>query len=330
MQEGKPDEASEALLRLRRTGYDASIELNEIRSSVGQHVVQQQTKPAEQQLSHELDTHQPSKHRGRAHRRLKKSQRDHQQSNQQLQPVVETEHHHGGNVRLLPHQQPNERVGVNQLTAEARSQPVEVPPKSLVGDQNTDSQKPQQVVSTQQQSQKVVFADERARTVGKWNQAMERFRRDQQPKQRPGEHRQLQPSVETQPEQVVESHEQSNQETGGYQRATQEIEDHHQQIPVTTSQLMNQEVNEFDSVNDYEQLNQARPKSKEVKTSKIQPSETESKQRAKKDFKYFTAAMFRRSSLKALSLSYGLFICQQMSGINILIFYTTEIFEVNS
>lgn len=41
------------------------------------------------------------------------------------------------------------------------------------------------------------------------------------------------------------------------------------------------------------------------------------------------AAMFRRSSVKALSISFGLFICQQMCGINVVIFYTTDIFAVS-
>lgn len=41
-----------------------------------------------------------------------------------------------------------------------------------------------------------------------------------------------------------------------------------------------------------------------------------------------SAAMLRRSSVKALSISFGLFICQQMCGINVVIFYTTDIFEV--
>lgn len=42
------------------------------------------------------------------------------------------------------------------------------------------------------------------------------------------------------------------------------------------------------------------------------------------------AAMLRSSSVKALSISFGLFICQQMCGINVVIFYTTDIFEVSS
>lgn len=41
-----------------------------------------------------------------------------------------------------------------------------------------------------------------------------------------------------------------------------------------------------------------------------------------------SAAMLRRASVKALSISFGLFICQQMCGINVVIFYTTDIFEV--
>lgn len=45
--------------------------------------------------------------------------------------------------------------------------------------------------------------------------------------------------------------------------------------------------------------------------------------------KSITAAMLRRSSVKALSISFGLFICQQMCGINVVIFYTTDIFEVS-
>lgn len=40
------------------------------------------------------------------------------------------------------------------------------------------------------------------------------------------------------------------------------------------------------------------------------------------------SAMMRRTSVKALSISFGLFICQQMCGINVVIFYTTKIFEV--
>lgn len=40
------------------------------------------------------------------------------------------------------------------------------------------------------------------------------------------------------------------------------------------------------------------------------------------------AAMCRRGSVKALSISFGLFICQQMCGINVVIFYTTDIFKV--
>lgn len=42
-----------------------------------------------------------------------------------------------------------------------------------------------------------------------------------------------------------------------------------------------------------------------------------------------TTAMLRSSSVKALSISFGLFICQQMCGINVVIFYTTAIFEVS-
>ncbi|KAJ6634094.1 Facilitated trehalose transporter Tret1, partial [Pseudolycoriella hygida] len=38
------------------------------------------------------------------------------------------------------------------------------------------------------------------------------------------------------------------------------------------------------------------------------------------------SAMLRRSSVKALCISFGLFICQQMCGINVVIFYTTDIF----
>lgn len=45
--------------------------------------------------------------------------------------------------------------------------------------------------------------------------------------------------------------------------------------------------------------------------------------------KSITAAMLRRSSVKALSISFGLFICQQLCGINVVIFYTTDIFEVS-
>lgn len=41
------------------------------------------------------------------------------------------------------------------------------------------------------------------------------------------------------------------------------------------------------------------------------------------------AAMLRSSSVKALSISFGLFICQQMCGINVVIFYTTDIFKVS-
>lgn len=41
------------------------------------------------------------------------------------------------------------------------------------------------------------------------------------------------------------------------------------------------------------------------------------------------SAMLRRSTVKALTISFGLFICQQLCGINVVIFYTTEIFEVS-
>ncbi len=49
----------------------------------------------------------------------------------------------------------------------------------------------------------------------------------------------------------------------------------------------------------------------------------------KKVIQSIFAAMLRTSSVKALSISYGLFICQQMCGINILTFYTADIFEVS-
>lgn len=46
-------------------------------------------------------------------------------------------------------------------------------------------------------------------------------------------------------------------------------------------------------------------------------------------YKEIFKILLRRSSMKALLISYGLFICQQMCGINILFFYTTEILEVS-
>lgn len=45
-------------------------------------------------------------------------------------------------------------------------------------------------------------------------------------------------------------------------------------------------------------------------------------------YESMVTAMFRKASVKALSISFGLFICQQMCSINIIIFYTTDIFKV--
>lgn len=42
-----------------------------------------------------------------------------------------------------------------------------------------------------------------------------------------------------------------------------------------------------------------------------------------------TAAMLRKSTVKGLCITFGLFICQQLCGINVVIFYTTDIFEVS-
>lgn len=49
----------------------------------------------------------------------------------------------------------------------------------------------------------------------------------------------------------------------------------------------------------------------------------------KQESKSMVVAMFRRSSVKALMISFGLFICQQMCGINVVVFYTTDLFKVS-
>ena len=41
------------------------------------------------------------------------------------------------------------------------------------------------------------------------------------------------------------------------------------------------------------------------------------------------AAMMKKSSIKAMIISFGLFFFQQMSGINAIIFFTTQIFKVS-
>lgn len=52
-------------------------------------------------------------------------------------------------------------------------------------------------------------------------------------------------------------------------------------------------------------------------------------QKQKETSKSVAASMMRSSSVKALSISFGLFIVQQLCGINVVIFYTTDLFEVS-
>lgn len=52
-------------------------------------------------------------------------------------------------------------------------------------------------------------------------------------------------------------------------------------------------------------------------------------EKQKESTKSVAASMLRSSSVKALCISFGLFICQQLCGINVVIFYTTELFEVS-
>lgn len=52
------------------------------------------------------------------------------------------------------------------------------------------------------------------------------------------------------------------------------------------------------------------------------------KRQQKGGFHSIISAMFKSSSVKSLAISYGLFICQQMCAINLLFFYTPDIFKV--